>query len=268
MIIDSHTHFPVTSETGNLQNSKVKLLNDMFSAGIDYAIMIPDNQQVTDIGNLNECLEVIDGNSKLFLMGTIDILNDNIPEVVHKLDNLFFQHKIVAVKIFPGHDPIYPTDERLNDVYKLCDKHNKPIVIHTGWNSKHPELAQYNEPNYIVQVAKNYPDLKIIISHYFWPKVEYCYKTTRGYKNIYFDTSGLADREVVTATGKDKIKNMLERTLADNPNSIIFGTDYDMCTFQDHIELINSLIINKDVKEMVFYKNSMELFDLSSKLIK
>jgi predicted TIM-barrel fold metal-dependent hydrolase len=88
-----------------------------------------------------------------------------------------------------------------------------PIVIHTGASSKKPEAAKYNDPKHIVKVAKRFPTLKIVIAHYFWPKVEYCHELTKPYANIYFDTSGLADDEVIEETGLDKIRKVLTLTV-------------------------------------------------------
>lgn len=261
MIIDAHLHLPVVKKGSTFEKAKKKLLSDMKKNKIDYAIMIPDNLHGSNIGDLDVSLELIEGEKKLFLLGTIDIITDG-KEWIDKLDSLFKKGKIKGIKIFPGHDPIYPTDKRLIPIYKLCIKHDYPIVIHTGWNSNHPEVAKYNDPKYIVKIAKKFPQLKIIIAHYFWPEVEYCYKITKDFKNIYFDTSALADEEVMEETGLDKIKRVLEQSIKDNPESVLFGTDYAMCDFKDHINLINSLKISKEDRENIFWKNANKLFKL------
>lgn len=260
MIIDAHLHLPPIKTT--FEESKKKLISDMNKNKIDYAILIPDNLHDSKIGDLDICLKLVEKEKRLFLLGTIDIRTEG-KEWINKLDSLFKKNKIKGIKIFPGHDPIYPTDKELMPIYKLCIKHDYPIVIHTGWNSNNSEVAKYNDPKYIVEIAKEFPKLKIVISHYFWPKIEYCYKITKYFKNIYFDTSALADKEVIKETGLDKIKNILEKTIKDNPESVLFGTDYAMCRFKDHIDLINSLKISKEDKERVFWKNTKKLFKIN-----
>lgn len=264
MIIDAHLHLPVAKKGRTFEQSKRKLLLDMKKNGIDYAIMIPDNLHDSSIGDLDTSLKLIKGEKRLFLLGTIDIRTEG-KEWINKLDSLFKKRKIKGIKIFPGHDPIYPIDKRLIPIYKLCIKYNLPIIIHTGWNSNHPECARYNDPKYIVKIAKKFPKLKIIISHYFWPKVDYCYKITRGFKNIYFDTSALADSEVIKETGLQKIKEVLEKTIKDNPESVLFGTDYAMCKIKNHLTLINSLDLSKQERENVLWRNALKLFNLSIK---
>ena len=104
-----------------------------------------------------------------------------------------------------------------------------PLVIHTGWNSGHPEVTLFNDPKYIVEVAERSPALTIVIAHYFWPKVNYCYRLTDRFPNIFYDTSALADEEVVGATGLEAIRRVLLDTLAESPEKVLFGSDYAGC---------------------------------------
>jgi predicted TIM-barrel fold metal-dependent hydrolase len=136
------------------------------------------------------------------------------------------------------------------------------MVIHSGINPGHPEVAKYNDPKYIVQISDRYPRMKIVIAHFFWPEVEYCYEMTQHFPNIYYDTSGLADQEVIEATGFDKIRSVLLKTLENDPRRAIFGTDYAMCSRKDHIEMINQFPVEKYVRERVFWRNAVELFNL------
>ena len=262
MLIDAHIHLPVVAEQNNYEQAVKKLLTDLEKDRVDYAILIPDNTANSPIGDVDTCLGLVENMPKLFLLGTIDIETQGEPWIA-KLDSLLTQRKIVGIKIFPGHDPIYPTDPRLAPVYELCRTHHAPIVIHTGWNSNHPEVAQYNDPKYIVQIACDYPDLTIIIAHYFWPDVEYCYELTHSYDNICYDTSGLADEEVVRVTGLDRIQRVLAKTLAEDPAKVIFGTDYAMCNRQAHIALMEGLSLQTRVKEMVLWRNATKLFQLN-----
>ena len=262
MIIDAHVHLPEKNEQRRYEESKAQLLTDMQQAGVDHAILIPDNVSPSSIGDLPTCLELVKDTPQLFLMGTIDIQTQGDAWIAY-LDGLIAQRRIVAIKIFPGHDPIYPTDPRLAPVYAMCQARKVPMVIHTGCNTNHPEVAQYNDPKHIVQVARQYPEMKIVIAHYFFPEVDYCYATTRPYPNIFFDTSGLADAEVIAATGAERIRSVLLKTLQGDPKKIIFGTDYAMCTFQEHMALISHLSITEAVRQDIFWRNAVELFKLT-----
>jgi predicted TIM-barrel fold metal-dependent hydrolase len=261
MIIDAHIHLPVISEQRTYKQSKALLLKDMKKVGVNFSIMIPDNIPDSEIGDVPTCLRLVQDTPALFLMGTIDIQNQGLAWI-RELENLINQKRIVGMKIFPGHDPIYPTDPRLDPVYERCQDYGIPMVIHTGANPGHPEVAKFNDPKYIVQVSDRYPKMKIVIAHLFWPEVDYCYQVTHTYPRIYYDTSGLADKEVIEATSFDKIQHILLKILQDDPKRVIFGTDYAMCSVQDHIEMINKLPVSEAVKEFIFWRNAVEVFKL------
>jgi len=257
-IIDAHMHLIV--------RKKDAYAKEMQKIGVGYAIAIPDNAPPGG-KNIDSLLEKIKDDKRFFAIGTVDILHDNIEFMTNKLDNLFKKRKIKGIKIFPGHDPIYPTDKRLIPFYKLCIKHNYPLIIHTGMNPRHSEVAKYNNPQHIVKIAKQFPKLKIIIAHYFFQKIDYCYKMTKKYKNISFDTSGLQDKWVQKmAGGKEKVKRILEKTVKDG-KKVIFGTDWpcSRCEIKPAISLIRSLSISEKEKEDIFFNNANKIFRLGLK---
>lgn len=262
-IIDTHLHLPVLEER-DLVKAKSILEKELIRLNIVAGILTPDNVPNSSIGDVEEVVELCSKDNNLFVMGTVDILSQSYLDRIQLLKDYARDHKIVAIKIFPGHDPIYPTDEKLIPVYNICIKFDIPIVIHTGWNSGHPEVAKYNDPKYIVKIAKKYPKLKIVIAHYFWPEVEYCYEITSDISNIYYDTSGLGDDEVITETGLEKIKDVIVKTVTNKPYSFVFGTDYAMCDIQKHIDLINSLNLTEQTKNDIFINNAIRLFKIKA----
>lgn len=140
-----------------------------------------------------------------------------------------------------------------------------PVVFHTGENVGHPEVSQYNDPKHIVEIAKKYPKLSVVITHYFWPKIEYCYEVTKNTPNIYFELAGTADKEVLKKSGGvEKMRKILEMTVRDRPDKVIFGSDWPLCMIQDHIQLVKSLNIPIEHKENIFWRNAVKLYKLGS----
>jgi hypothetical protein len=261
MKIDCHLHLPVRDELQSLNAQKIFLLRELKANNIDFGIIIPDNLRESSIGNLQQCFDLFKNENRIFLVPSIQILKEPTSNI-NEFDSLLKNRKIVGLKIFPGHDEHHPNDVRLNPFIALCLKYDKPLVVHTGWNSGNPDAAKWNDPKYIIELANDYPKLKIVICHYYWPKIEYCYKITRGIRNIYFDTSGLADKEVVNITGKEIITDILEKTIVDNSASVLFGSDFGMCDINAHIELIDGLNISDKLKEAIYYQNAVKLYHL------
>jgi len=263
MIIDSHVHISYIDKKKKFSTIKSELLYEMKRNKIFKVIVIPDNIPNSNCCGLDALVTLTKNNSKLLMVGSLKVEDINTQNI-DKINKLFYKKIISGFKIFPGHDPVYPTDERWKKIYKLCVKYSYPLIIHTGINSDNKKVAKYNDPKHIIKVAKLHPELKIIISHYFWPKIDYCFKQTQGYKNIYFDTSALADDEVVkTSGGMKKIRDILKRTIERDRKSVLFGSDWPMADVSKHIRLVNSLQISQSKKDEVFYRNAEKIFKIN-----
>jgi len=265
MIIDSHVHISLYNDNAkSLQGAFDLFLEEMQKNGIGSAIIVPDNIESSDsIVDLDKAIELIGERKNLFLLGSPQIIQRGSSEL-EKYQKLLEEGKIKGLKFFPGHDPYYPTDERCLPYYELCQNFDVPVLFHTGENSGDSECAKWNDPKYIVEIAKKYPKLKVIITHYYWPKTDYCYEITKDIPNIYFETAAMADAEVVEKSGGvEKIREVLRKTIVDRPDKVIFGTDWPMCKIEEHIELVKSLGLDSKVEEKVFSENSVEIYKLT-----
>ena len=264
MIIDAHVHISLYNDNArNLEEAFDVFLKEMEKNDLSAAIIVPDNIEGSDsIADLEKAIELIGERKNLFLLGSPQIIQRGDSEL-EKYRKLLEEKKIIGLKFFPGHDPYYPTDERCLSYYELCEKLGAPALFHTGENSGDSECAKWNDPKYIVEVAKKYPKLKVIITHYYWPKMDYCYEITKDVPNIYFETAAMADDEVVEKSGGiEKVKEILRKTIADRPDKVIFGTDWPMCKIEEHIELIKSLGLGDDLEEEMFMGNAVRAYGL------
>ena len=126
-----------------------------------------------------------------------------------------------------------------------------------------PRAAGYNDPRYIVEVALKYPSLRIVITHYFWPRLEYCYEVTRDTPNIYLELAATADDEVVEASGGiGVVRAVIAQTIRDRPDQVMFGSDWPMCRMQAHLDLVNSLDLDRATRNKVLDENAAALYDL------
>lgn len=264
MIIDAHVHISTYTGKGESLRKCYKLLcSEMRHLDIQYAIIIPDNlENDPQIADLDNALKLTKNSNSFDLLGSPQIIQRGASEVA-RYRHLLLQGTIKGIKLFPGHDPYYPTDDRCVKYYELCQNIGAPIVFHTGENTGHPEVARFNDPKYIVEIARKYPKLHVVITHYFWPNIEYCYEITKQIPNIFFELAGTADKEVLKKIGGlQKMRKVLEMTVRDRPDKVIFGTDWPLCSIQDHIQLVQSLNISKEYKENIFWRNAVKLYKL------
>ena len=253
LIIDAHLHLPCYDDTLlTLSDKKERLMDDLSKAGVSGAIVIADSELSSAIGTPQECVELFSDTDNIFIMGSISPLIDYENRLA-QLDKYLTSGLIIACKLYPGHEAYYMDDPRLNNVFQLCIKHDVPLAVHTGWDE-----AQYNHPKYFAAIAQAHPELRLVICHLYWSDIDLCYDLTATYPNIYYDISSLAYEKEYFKKARDS----LDRIAKINPERILFGTDYGMCSIQDHIDLVNSLDISTDSKNFIFCENAIRLYKL------
>jgi len=247
MIIDAHLHLPAYDDSlTTFENKKDRLLEDLSKAGVDGAIVISDSEMSSIIGTPQDCIELFSGISNIFIMGGISPLIDYKARLL-QLDEFLRKELIIACKLYPGHETFYMDDERLNDVFLLCEKYGVPLAVHTGWNN-----AQYNHPKYFAKIASEHPALRLVICHVCWPNIDLCFNMTAEFSNVYYDISSLAHKtDCIKNT-----RNSLNRIAQNNVEKIIFGTDYGVCSIKDHIDLVKSLNIDDNKKQLILSGNA------------
>lgn len=262
MKIDAHVHLSTyAGNADSLEGALEALTHDMERNGIDAAIVIPDNVEGSEtIADLDRAITLIGDRKDLYLLGSPQIVQRGSGEL-GRYRRLLGERTIRGLKFFPGHDPYYPTDERCLPYYDLCEELDVPALFHTGENTGDVACADWNDPKRIVEIAKSRPGLKVIITHYFWPKMEYCYEITKDVPNIWFETAAMADAEVVEKCGGiGAVREVLRKTVSDRPDRVIFGTDWPMCRMEEHIDLVASLGFPKETEDGIFSGNAMAAY--------
>lgn len=157
---------------------------------------------------------------------------------------------VVGIKLFTGHEEFYLTDERLREVYELGIQYNVPVLFHSGWDN-----IQYSDVKLVAEVARQYPELKLICCHCFYPEIEKCQLLVE-YSNVYFDISSVADDKTILENMEVRIKELIEMV----PERVIFGSDCFGCSQMDHVQFVRKLELSEKVETKVFYGNSIQIY--------
>lgn len=259
MIFDAHRHLVKNKGEKDFSLARKRYFADLKINNILESIVIADNVADSDTANTKTLIDIFKNDLNVKIIGSINPFSDLV-EQEREFDKYLTDKHIIGLKLFNGFDKIYPIDKECFTSYQLAEKHNAPVVFHTGINENDIESAKYNDPKYIVEIAKQFLKLKIIISHFYWPKIEYCLNTVQDIPNIYLDTTVLADDCMSKYMKRDQILNILTRAVKAKPESIIFGSDYPSCETNIAIELIGDLNISTEEKDRIFYKNHRKLF--------
>lgn len=250
MIIDAHMHLPYFSL--GMESKRDTLLERMQQSGISYGIVISDSSFVSEIGNVQQCVDIFSDIPNVFIIGGISPLIE-YEEQLKILDRYLRNHQIVGIKLFCGHEEFYLNDIRLESVYAMAAKYEVPILFHSGW-----ENSQFAAPQIVKKVAKKYPYINLLCCHLFYPKVIECLERLNDFSNVYFDLSSIADDELLARNFAKELSEYIRRM----PNRFLFGSDYAGCDQMKHIRFIQGLDITDKQRERLFYQNAVDFYRL------
>ena len=136
-----------------------------------------------------------------------------------------------CIKIFLGYPPNfhYPHDPEYKPVYELADKHDVPVVFHTGDTQSKSGKIKYADPMHIDEVAVDNPNVTFVIAHcgnpWYQTAAEVAYKN----KNVFLECSALLTGDISQNESKQML--MIEPikwvfAYVENPRKLMFGSDY------------------------------------------
>ena len=262
MIIDSHVHLSTfTNEGLDFTAIRDRLLDEMARHDISAACVMPDSESGSAVADLDTILELTVKKKRLRALGTAHLATLT-PAHVEKLEALAAEGKIRGLKLYPGFEEFYPADPECKPLYDICLRHDIPVVFHAGETLNQIWREEDNHPREIARVAERLPDLKVVIAHFAQPHLEVCRDVLKALPHVYADISSLAHPTVLQVCGRAYIQQILAETADNRPDALLFGTDWPICDVQAHIDLVDSLLITRELKDRIFSGNAAELFHL------
>lgn len=270
MIIDSHTHIgrlddsPYAATT--FEQNLSSLLKEMRSAGVDKALILPGYRRHEKTDPLMQTvLRTMRRQKNVFAVGSIDML-DHTKADLDELDELMSKRRIIGVKLYPGYQHFYPYDAVCEPVYKLCLKHDMPVIFHSGDTLSTGETVakvRYSHPLAIDDVAADHPDLKIVVAHMGNPWFLDCAEVLYKNNNVHADVSGLVVRTPLDSPYgrlvRAKIRELIEFS---SPRKLLYGTDWPLADMKPYLKFVRSLGLGKADMDYVMYKNASWLFGI------
>lgn len=107
-------------------------------------------------------------------------IDESLARIERAVEDLGFNY----VWFHPVTFGLEPSDERCYPLYRKCDELDVPVSYQSG-HSAEPIPSEYGRPMYIEPVARDFPDLTLILTHAGWPwPMEWCSVLWR-YPNVY-----------------------------------------------------------------------------------
>jgi predicted TIM-barrel fold metal-dependent hydrolase len=126
--------------------------------------------------------------AKLIGFACLDPWDDDYLDEMHRcFEGLNFK----GLKLAPIYQNYHPMDERMQPVYKYCERRGIPVLFHQGTTFVRRAPLKYAQPAQLEDLAMEYPDLKMIIAHMGHPWIDETIVLIRKQPNMYADISAL-----------------------------------------------------------------------------
>lgn len=264
MIVDCHVHLNNYHEqlAVSLHDSLAKLQDSMAEAGIDYSLVLTSYLVSPHRPSTAQVVEAIAKVPNLGVVAGISYNNYRQRDLRELAD--FLENGLVkGLKLYPGYEPFYPHDKRLQVVYDLAEEFDVPVMIHSGDTYSPKGKLKYSHPLEIDEVAVDHPNVKFIICHLGNPWLTDCMEVVYKNANVHADISGLVLGEFTEAFEDymtDEIKDVI--LYAGDPRFFLFGTDWPICSMRSYVNFVKQLGLPADAYTAMMYENARRLFKL------
>jgi predicted TIM-barrel fold metal-dependent hydrolase len=140
-----------------------------------------------------------------------------------------------GIKLLSMYAGFFPQDERLDPLWRYATQFQLPVLLHTGTTFVAQAPLECTLPRHLDDVARRYPDCKIIMAHLGHPYEGECVAVIRKHANVYADISALHYRPF-------QLYNSL--MLAQEYGvwqKVLFGTDFPFTTVNATVEGLRKL---------------------------
>lgn len=176
-------------------------------------------------------------------------------DAVYQLEDLVKNHGFCGAAIDPMYAQIRSNHERYYPIYAKCCELDIPVIITTGLSPSSPGVTMDSAaPIYIDAVARDFPMLKIILSHGGYPWVGETIGLAIRNTNVYLELSECEIQPLSNA--------YIEAANGPLQEKILFASAHPFFHYSDGIALYQKLPFHENVRENIFWKNAAKLLKL------
>jgi predicted TIM-barrel fold metal-dependent hydrolase len=264
MIIDCHTHLNNyhNEETASLQQCLNELQRQMRRNRIDIALVLTSYKVNPGRPSTRDVVAATHDLANIFVVAGISYLHCST-EYLNELRAYLQEGSVRGLKLYPGYEPFYPFDPKLEPVYALAEEFGVPVMIHSGDTYDPKGKVKYAHPLHIDDVAVDHPNVNFIICHIGNPWIRDCMEVVYKNPNVYTDISGL-----VLGDFTDRFERFMRQQLQDmllygvEPDNVLFGTDWPISSMESYLEFMEEIKLPAKDMNKIMYENAARLFKL------
>lgn len=219
-----------------------ELLEKALKSGVEKMVVCGGNREEND-----HISELGKEYSQIIPVGGVSVKN-GIRKALEEIKRLKDEGS-VAINMGPFMAKLDVNDRLLYPLYAYCEFISIPIIVHTSIHFWREAYMWHGQPQYVDEVAVDFPELKFIMSHGgngFGPSV---LAVAQRHPNVYLEFSALRPKYMAP--------EFIQATNTYLKKKCIFGTDYPLIEFSEQIDLWK-YALREEVWELFFYQNILD----------
>lgn len=145
-----------------------------------------------------------------------------------------------------------PNEARYYPIYAACCDLGIPVVVTTAPPPQvQGALIDYADPRHVDVVARDFPDLTIVMSHGGYPFVTEAVYTCLRNANVYMDCSEY-ERAPMAEVYIQAIQNLI-------PDKVVFASAHPFIEQADALAAYAAMPLSDDVRRKVLYENALRV---------
>jgi len=263
-IIDCHTHVNNyhNEDVESLQRCIDDLQREMRRNRVDVALVLTSYKVSPGRPPTRDVVQATKDLTNVYIVAGISYLHYT-PDKLTELREYLRDGSVRGLKIYPGYEPFYPADEKLEGVYELAAEFAVPVMIHSGDTFTPHGKVKFAHPLHVDEVAVDHPDVNFIICHLGNPWFRDCMEVVYKNKNVYTDISGL-----VLGDFSDRFEEYMHKQIQEmlmygvEPDKVLFGTDWPISSMESYLEFMEELKMPEKDRRKIMCENAASLFKL------
>lgn len=155
----------------------------------DVTIVVGFKSRFVDAEISNEKLAAYVASHEKRLVGFAGIDPADSQRAIEEMQRTSRDLKLAGVAVAPAAQGYHPTDSRAMLVYAEAAKLGLPVLFHTGVHPRSAAKLEYAQPVLLDEVARELPDLRIVIAHLGFPWVNETLMLLAKHEHVFAETS-------------------------------------------------------------------------------
>ncbi len=264
MIIDCHTHLNryEDSEPDTLEGRRDALKAEMARHGVDYALVLSSYKVNERRPTLRQILDVVDDDPQLGVVAGVSYKSYSAHDLAD-LRALLGEGRIKGLKLYPGYEPFYVHDPRLQVVYELAGEFGVPVMIHTGDTFDPAGKVRYAQPLEVDDVAVDFRDVTFVICHLGNPWITDAMEVIYKNDNVVADVSGFTVGDFEERFERYMLQQVKAAiAFSGHPGKLLYGTDWPIASMGSYLRFVRQLDLTDEELEQVLWRNAARVFKL------